>query len=175
MLLQHDLPVGQPARVRGHRGRVADVAVQVGVAGGEAQRVLRRPAAGGRVEVTGAVVIKPRLEVELARGEEDRVVKERADDASRRVESRDDLAKGIIRDLVEDGTAFVQHQPHRVQVVGQQPVDLRVRPDDWRRRLVCHSREGLVTRDFHASRANFPSSQQLVPSGRGGSYPGLPA
>ena len=34
-----------------------------------------------------------------------------------------------------------------------------------------HPREGLVTRDFHASRAGFPSSQQVVPSGRGGSGP----
>ena len=45
---------------------------------------------------------------------------------------RYDVALGIIRDLIENGTAFVQHrtglvqhQPHQVQVVGQQPVDLR--------------------------------------------------
>ena len=86
MLLQHDLPVGQPARVRGHRGRVADVAVQVGVAGGKPHRILCRPAAGGRVEVAGTAEVQPGLGVELPRGEENRVVKERADDASRRVE-----------------------------------------------------------------------------------------
>jgi hypothetical protein len=60
------------------------------------------------------------------------------------VELRDDVAKGIIRDLVEYGTALVQHHPHRVQVVGQLPVDGGVRPDLWRSRLVCHPRERLV-------------------------------
>ena len=38
----------------------------------------------------------------------------------------------------------VENHPHRVQVVGQLPVDGGVRPDLWRSRLVCHPRERLV-------------------------------
>ena len=94
-----------------------------------------RPTAGGRVEVAGAAVVQAGLGIEFTRGEKERVVKERADDASRRVESRDDVAEGIIRDLVEHRAALVQHQPHRVQVVGPQPVDGGNRPDLWRGRL----------------------------------------
>ena len=52
----------------------------------EAERVLRRPAAGCGVEVAGPVVVQARLGVKLAPGEQNRIVKERADDASRRVE-----------------------------------------------------------------------------------------
>jgi hypothetical protein len=48
-----------PARVGGHRGHVAHIAVQVGIPGGVAERILCRPAAGGRVEVAGAVVVQP--------------------------------------------------------------------------------------------------------------------
>jgi len=81
------------------------------------------PAAGSRVEVAGAVVVQAGLGVELARREQNRVVKERADDASRRVELRHDVAEGVVGDLVEDCAALVQHQPHGVQVVGQPPVD----------------------------------------------------
>jgi len=66
---------------------------------------LRGPAAGERVEVAGAVVVQPRLEVELTGGEQGRVVKERADEASRRVELRDDISEGVIGDLVQDRTA----------------------------------------------------------------------
>ena len=87
---------------------------------------------------------------------------------------RYDVAEGIIRDLVENVTALVQHrtgfvqlQPHRVQMVGQIPLH----PLTGVRGSEIHPREGLVTRDFHASRAGFPSSQQVVPSGRGGSGP----
>ena len=60
-------------RIHQHRRRIAHIPVQVRVAGGEAERVLGGPAAGGRVEVAGAVVVQARLGVELAGGEQDRV------------------------------------------------------------------------------------------------------
>ena len=60
-------------------GHVPDVAVQVRVAGGEAERVLGGPAAGGRVEVAGAVGVQAGLGVELPRGEQDRVDEQRVE------------------------------------------------------------------------------------------------
>lgn len=81
----------------------------------EAERVLRRLAAGGGVKVAGAVVVEAGLGIELPRGEQER---QGADDASRRVELRDDVAKGVVGDLVEDSSDLVQHQPHRVQMFG---------------------------------------------------------
>jgi precorrin-2 methylase len=68
-------------------------------------------------------VVRSRLSFELTRGKQDRVVKKRADDVSRRVELGRDVAKGVIGDLVEYRAAFVQHQPHRIQVVGPLPVE----------------------------------------------------
>ena len=91
-----------------------------------AERVLHGPAAGGRVEVAGAVGVQTRLGVELARREQDRVHQER-------VELGHDVAEGVVSDLVEDRAALVQHQPYRIQVVGQQPVDSGVESVETRK------------------------------------------
>ena len=53
---------------------------------------------------------------------------------------RDDVAEGIIGDLVEHRAALVQHQPHRVEVVGQIPLH----PLTGVRGSEIHPREGLV-------------------------------
>jgi hypothetical protein len=71
-----DEPV-QTIWVGGHRGHVAHIPIQVRVAGGEAERVLRRPAASGRVEVASAAVVQPSLGIELPRREQERVGQQR--------------------------------------------------------------------------------------------------
>jgi len=80
------------------------------------------------------------------------------------VEPGHDVAEGVVGNLVEDGTPFVQHQPHRVQVVGQIPLH----PLTGVRGSQIHPREEAASPTHGGGAASQPGGRGQGLRGGGG-------